>query len=92
MTNVRHPKGSRPRDRRVSEEEIERLKLCAGYENGVPVSVMQRVLLAFLFAIETGMRAGEICSLEWRHVNLKNRTAFFADDEEWNQQNGSFIP
>ena len=29
-----------------------------------------------LFAVETAMRAGEICNLTWNNVNLEKRTAF----------------
>lgn len=31
---------------------------------------------AFLFAIETAMRAGEIASLTWNNINFEKRTAF----------------
>jgi integrase len=34
-----------------------------------PKTASARVGAAYLFAIETAMRAGEICSLEWIHVN-----------------------
>lgn len=37
-----------------------------------PETISSRVGAAYLFAIETGMRAGEICSLEWRYVNERH--------------------
>ncbi len=73
--NVTRPKENLPRDRRVSEEEIERLKLACAYES-VPVTLRQYACHAFLFAIETAMRAGEIQSLTWDNINLEKRTAF----------------
>ena len=74
VTDVRKPADSAPRNRRVSDDEIERLKLAAGY--GTLKSVQSRVIHAFLFAIETAMRAGEIKGLTWKDVDLEKRTAF----------------
>jgi integrase len=63
-TGVRRPKEAPPRDRLITDEEISRILIACGYAEGRPVeSVAQRVAVAFLFAIETAMRAGEICSL-----------------------------
>lgn len=65
--DVRRPKNPAPRDRRIAQEEIDRICLSLGF-NGAPVATkMQSVAVAFLFAIETAMRAGEICALrpEW---------------------------
>ncbi len=73
--NVSKPKNNLPRDRRVTEEEIERLKLACAYEAS-PVTLLQYACHAFLFAIETAMRAGEIQSLTWDNINLEKRTAF----------------
>lgn len=62
--DVRRPKDSPPRDRRISDEEIERLCMALGFTDGEPVKTKsQAVAVAFLFAIETAMRAGEICGL-----------------------------
>lgn len=36
---------------------------------------VQRVAVAVLFAIETAMRAGEICGLKWADVNMQRRIA-----------------
>lgn len=60
FSNVRRPANGKPRQRIASDEEIERLKIAAGYPCD---SIASRVMAAFLFAVETGMRAGEICSL-----------------------------
>jgi integrase len=62
-TDVRRLKASKPRDRRISEIEITQILAALGYEGSV---VSKRTLLAamFLFAIETGMRLGEICALK----------------------------
>lgn len=55
---VKRPKGGKPRDRRPTERELERIGLALG--DG-PVS--SRVRLAMWFAVETAMRAGEIASI-----------------------------
>lgn len=76
LSNVRRPPAGRERDRRPSQEEIERLLHVMGYRRDYPcITVAQRVAAAFLFAIETAMRAGEICSLDDLQVNLQRRVA-----------------
>lgn len=70
-TDVRRPKESQPRDRLYTDDEIERICFALGFDLGAehPVqTVSQRVAVAFLFAIETAMRAGEICGLTPRDV------------------------
>jgi len=62
-TAVRRPKNSAPRDRLISDDEIERQCFALGYD-GAARTKSQCVAAAFLFAIETAMRAGEICALE----------------------------
>ncbi len=65
--DVARPRSNPPRDRRISKQEIERICLALNWRHdavGVtPESKQQRIALAFLFAIETAMRAGEICAL-----------------------------
>ncbi|APD11301.1 hypothetical protein UC34_25335 [Pandoraea vervacti] len=47
-----------------------------GYEEGLPVEMpMQRVAVAFLFAIETAMRSSEILALTASSVNYKGKFA-----------------
>ena len=65
-TDVRRPADPPARDRLYSEDEIERICFALGFdqaETEVATTGYQRVAVAFLFAIETAMRAGEICGL-----------------------------
>jgi integrase len=68
-SNVRRPKNAPPRERRISEEEIERITLALGFDEGAVCTPGQAVAVAFLFAIETAMRAGEICGLRARDIS-----------------------
>jgi len=74
MKGVSRPEKPAARDRRISAEETECILFCAGYSRNVPPCTMTaRVGAVFLFAIETGMRAGEICALEWKDVMIEQR-------------------
>lgn len=80
MDDLRRPKNPPGRDRRVTQAEIDIICQQAGYIEGfILTSQTQIAAAAFLFAIETGMRAGEICSLMPASVNLEKRTAYLAD-------------
>lgn len=62
---VKRPRLPPPRDRRISQAEIDALCHALGYFSGSPaLSVSSRVGAAFVFAIETAMRAGEVCKLK----------------------------
>ena len=75
-TDVRRPKEAAARDRRVYDEEIDRLNLCLGFDDEPVRTKNQAVAVAFLFAIETAMRAGEICGLT--KENISGRVAHLA--------------
>lgn len=75
MKGVKMPKAAPPRDRIPTDDEIERLKVALGYTEHHAVSVGHRVAVAMLFAIETGMRAGEICNLRASDINKDTRVA-----------------
>lgn len=62
-TDVKRPKENKPRFRRITEDEIEQICVALGWQNKAPTTKQQRIAAAFLFAIETAMRAGEICAL-----------------------------
>src|SRR3546814_6734605 len=58
------PANPKSRTQRISEAQISALVAACGYERwGAPQTALHRVALALLFAIETAMRAGEICGI-----------------------------
>jgi integrase len=47
--------------------------LASDFNNQTPENFTQQIMIAFLLAIETAMRAGEIRGLTWDRVYLMNR-------------------
>jgi integrase len=70
MTDVKKPSKPPPRDRLVSEAELQALKISAGHDLNNSTA---RAFHAFLFAIETAMRAGEIVGLRTKDINFEKR-------------------
>lgn len=66
-TDVRRPASPAARDRRFSEEDIDKICQSLGYAGEVRTK-SDLVAVAFLFALETAMRAGEICGLTRENV------------------------
>ena len=62
-SDVRRPKPAASRERIPTEDEIERLCNALGFADEPVTTKSQAVAVAYLFAIETAMRAGEICGL-----------------------------
>lgn len=62
-TDVRRPKENKAREKLYNDDEIERISLALGFNESIASTKKQCVGIAFLFAIETAMRQGEICSL-----------------------------
>lgn len=74
LRDVDKPSEPPSRKRRVSDDEIRRLTLAFGLAGGdMATTAMQRTGLAFLFALETAMRAGEILGLTSQHIHLSER-------------------
>lgn len=71
---IRKPKIAKGRNRRVTDEEIELLIKHTG-SGDLPVIIK--------LAIETGMRRGEIASINWKDVNFQQRTI-----QLWDTKNG----
>lgn len=71
LQDVRKPPSPASRKRRISDAEIARIVLALGYDGGPPKNASHRTALAFEFAIETAMRAGEILGLTWPNVRAK---------------------
>jgi integrase len=76
MTGVHYPEHGAPRKRRVSDDELERLLLACGWGDGELAELAtQRVGVAILWAVETGMRAGELVGLQWCDIDEAARSA-----------------
>lgn len=74
MKNVRRPAPPKARDRLISQDEIDAMLHVLGYQRTVtPETLSARVGAAILFALETGMRCGEICALKPGDINLPER-------------------
>ena len=70
MKDVRRPKTPKHRDRTISRSEIKTMCRIMGYRtNEMPTSKTVMAAYAFLLALRTGMRAGEICGMKWVHVH-----------------------
>lgn len=76
LTGVHYPAHGAPRTRRIADAELEALLLACGWGDGeLAEYATQRVGVALLWAIETGMRAGEIVGLRWQDIDAAGRTA-----------------
>lgn len=73
MSDLKMPSPPAHRDRRITEDEIYRLCTAANWDNEKPINSTQQIIIAFLLAIETAMRAGEIQKLAWGRVFLSER-------------------
>ncbi|WP_431276207.1 tyrosine-type recombinase/integrase [Variovorax ureilyticus] len=68
VEDVTKPANPDHRERLIHGTEIRGVLRRLGYKRGEVRSVSQAVAQAFLLALMTGMRAGEICGLEWSRV------------------------
>jgi integrase len=75
LSDVRKPPNSAPRVRRPTQEELEKLADVAGSDL---TKAQVRVYRAFLLAVETGMRAGEIAGLTQKTVDRGARVCHLA--------------
>lgn len=72
LADVKAPRSPASRKRRVGQDEIDRVLLACGLEDLETDTALQRTGLAFAFALETAMRAGEIVGLRWPDVGDKS--------------------
>lgn len=74
MRDVKRPRSPASRKRRISADEIAAITAACGLAEGLRTeTAMQRTGLAFLFALETAMRSGEIVGITTENVHLKER-------------------
>lgn len=71
MAEVSVPKSPPSRRRRITQDEIDRVTMALGVADAEAATAENRTGLAFLFALETAMRAGEILGLTWADVREK---------------------
>ncbi|MBW6528199.1 site-specific integrase [Sphingomonas sp. RHCKR7] len=69
VKDIRQPPLNNARHRRLEDGELERLEHAMGASRNPWLANVVR------FAIETGLRRGEIVALEWRWVDIARRTA-----------------
>ncbi len=86
VRNIRKPKVNKPRERRLSEVELNRLLTeCEASKNKL-------LAPAFLFAIETAMRREELAQLEWHHIDWKRRLALLLDPNKIKNGEARAVP
>ena len=69
LREVRRPAEPDHRERLITDAEIDAMVSQLGLTDGPIRSVSQAVAVCFLVALETGMRAGELCGLTWDRVH-----------------------
>lgn len=77
IADVTRPQKSPHRERIIQQNEIDQLLQQLQHDDATkPVSIGRQVAVIFLLALETGMRAGEICGLEWNRVYLDQKKVY----------------
>lgn len=84
LKNLTRPTPPPSRDRRISPDEIDQILYAAGNDYSNKIS---RTGAAFLFAIETGMRAGEIAALRPENIDLEHRVAHLSHTKNGTARN-----
>lgn len=70
MSELNWPDESPHRTKVINKDEQEAIITALGFEEDKPiVTIRQRIAVAFLFAIETAMRYGEIWGMVWENIN-----------------------
>lgn len=72
LLDFERPPPKKGRARGLQQPEIDATVKALGYGGGAPANASQQVAVAFLLAIETGMRVGEMLTLTWDQVHEKH--------------------
>ena len=87
MAGLERPKDPPARIRRISKNEIKIICHVLGYSEDVELTFKREFVgVAFLFAIETAMRAGEICSLTPSSIDIESRVAHLTKTKNGSQR------
>ena len=68
--NLKKPSSNPARERRLSGDELLALIEASSHTRN------PHIVPIILFALETGMRRGEILSLEWQNIDFEKRISF----------------
>lgn len=80
MRNMDRPKTPRARDKIITVEERENIILALQYQEKKPIRTAQhQIAVAFLFAIETAMRHGEIWKMHWEDIAFDKCSVHLSD-------------
>ena len=80
IKDVQRKKDPPHRDRLISDDELNRLLLALEYDEAQPITtIRQEIAVAFLLALETAMRRGELWGLDWKYVYLDRRFVHLPD-------------
>lgn len=69
--DLERPAPKKGRARGLQQAEIDAVAAALGWQGGKPENASQQVAVLLLLAVETGMRAGEMLSLDWYQVAEK---------------------
>jgi len=70
MAGLKKPQATPPRDRLITDKEIELLCFALNYAPDAKLeTITSRVGAAFMFSIETAFRAQELCNLQWSDIS-----------------------
>lgn len=69
IADISKPPAPASRERLLTLAEIRAVVRALGYRPGKRTSMSDGVALAFLVALRTGMRAGELCGLTWGRIH-----------------------
>jgi integrase len=77
IDDITRPKQPPHRDRIITKQEIDTMLQQLQHDSATkPTSVGKQVAVCFLLALETGMRAGELCGLTWDRVHIDRRMVY----------------
>lgn len=73
MTDAVLPKPPKARKQGVTDQQADAIIAACGYQRGEKAeTALHRVAVAFLYALQTAMRAGEICGIEPGHIHKQH--------------------
>jgi len=93
LKEISRPKKPAPRDRLITDNEINLICYSADYhKDKPPLTNTARVAAIMLFAIETGMRLKEMTRLNWDFVYLDKSYVHVTDDSKTGRRDVALSP